>query len=466
MKKLKFLFALLVVMIAFCWVPQVHASTKPVFSVDKVTAMSGDKVNVGINVQNNPGIASIKLKIQYDEANMMLKRVTYNEDIGGEFMQPQKLTSPVTLNWYNGSSDSEGDWTYATLQFQVSSNTKAGSYPITISYEADNVYDITETNINFAIKNGSVTVEVAESEEKVYRVAGATRYETAFETAEALKNEMDVEKFDAIIVTCGTNFPDALSGTYLAAEVDAPIILTNGRNVEKIITYVKNNLVKNGTVYLLGDSGVVPVSIETGLRAYEVIRLGGATRYETNLEILNEVGVSGKDILVCTGMDYADSLSAAATGLPILIVKDKLNASQKSFLKTVNGDIYVIGGTAAVNEYVESELRAYGSVKRIGGANRYETSVLIAKEFFTNPKEAVLAYSKNFPDGLCGGALAYNINAPLILTATGKEAVAVVYTNRENIQTGYVLGSDDLISDNAVKNVFNMSSKEEITIWQ
>ena len=298
----------------------------------------------------------------------------------------------------------------------------------------------------------------------VIRVFGDTRYDTAFETAKALKNEMSVEKFKAVIVTCGTNFPDALSGTYLAAEAEAPIILTNGKNLDRVRTYIKQNVITNGTVYLLGDGGVVPDEITDGLSSYRIIRLGGATRYETNLAILNQVGVAGRDLLVCTGRDYADSLSAASTGLPILIVKDKLNASQKKFLQTIEGDIYVIGGDAAVNEYVENELKAYGNVKRIGGASRYETSVLIAEEFFENPNAAVLAYSKNFPDGLCGGALAYDMSAPLILTATGKEEAAGRYVNGQNIEKGYVLGSSDLISDDAVKIIFGLEDHESILV--
>ncbi|MBQ8857590.1 MAG: cell wall-binding repeat-containing protein [Lachnospiraceae bacterium] len=465
MKKLKFLLASLMVMIAFCCVTQVHANTNPVFSVDKVTAMPGDHVNVEINVQNNPGIASLKLKVQYDEANLTLNSVTYNEDIGGEFMQPQQLISPVTLNWYNGATDSEGDWIYATLAFEVSENANAGTYPITISYEADNVYDITETNINFAIKNGGIIVKEANNESEVYRIAGKTRYETSLKIAEALKEQLGVDKFDTVIVADGRNFPDALAGSYLAGKLNAPILMANEKSqyAEPLKTYIKENLKSSGTIYVLGGTGAVPESVLSGLSGYNVYRLAGKTRYETNLMILEEAGVSNEEILVCTGRGFADSLSASATGKPILLVGKSMTAEQQTFMSEHKGNrYYIIGGENAVSKEIESVVRKYGTTERISGSTRYETSILVAEAFFDVSDEAVLAYAKNFPDGLCGGPLALSKNAPLILTATGKEANAVTYAKENGMKSGVVLGGSGLISDDAAMKIFAAST---ISIW-
>ena len=87
-----------------------------------------------------------------------------------------------------------------------------------------------------------------------------------------------------------------------------------------------------------------------------------------------------------------------------------------------------------------------------------------AETFFENPKTAVLASAKNFPDGLCGGPLAMSKNAPLILTATGKESTAVTYAKANGIRVGAVLGGDGegLISDEATNRVFESTT---ITEW-
>jgi hypothetical protein len=75
--------------------------------------------------------------------------------------QPQTMASPVTLNWFNGIADSTGDWTFATLTFVVSETAQAGdTADITVTYNADDVYNIADKNVAFAVVNG--TVEVAD----------------------------------------------------------------------------------------------------------------------------------------------------------------------------------------------------------------------------------------------------------------------------------------------------------------
>ena len=123
-----------------------------------------------------------------------------------------------------------------------------------------------------------------------------------------------------------------------------------------------------------------------------------------------------------------------------------------------------MGGTSAVSGTVESQLKTYGSVKRLAGDTRYDTSVLVAKEFFSAPKAAVLAYAQNFPDGLSGGPLAYTLKAPLILTDNKKPAPAVAYATGLGIKSGYVLGGTGLISDKVVKNVFSMTADDTIIL--
>ena len=304
----------------------------------------------------------------------------------------------------------------------------------------------------------------ASSANPVTRVFGSDRYATAFKAADTLKSELGISKFQNIVVASGTGFADALAGSYLAAQKNAPILLVRGANVNDVKNYIKNNLASGGTVYLLGGVNAVPKAMESGLEGFYVKRLGGADRYATNLLILKEAGVGNKDLIVCTGKNFADSLSASATGLPILLVKDGLTDGQKAFLKTVFGRIIVVGGTNAVNTTVATQLTYYGNVKRLAGNTRYDTSVLVAKEFFSAPKSAVLAYAQNFPDGLSGGPLAYALKAPLILTDSNKSAAAVNYATGAGIKRGYALGGPGLISDKVVKNIFSMKAADVIAV--
>ena len=90
----------------------------------------------------------------------------------------------------------------------------------------------------------------------------------------------------------------------------------------------------------------------------------------------------------------------------------------------------------------------------LAGKSRYETSTLIAETYFDSVSAVVLAYGKNFPDGLSGGALAYSVRAPLILTAPGSEATANLWVADREIGTAYVMGGTGALSDETVETVF------------
>lgn len=290
----------------------------------------------------------------------------------------------------------------------------------------------------------------------VIRIAGSNRYNTAFMIAEKFRQNNNVQRFGSIVIASGKNFADALAGSYLAGKANAPILITNGNNANELKNFVIKNLKTGGTVYLLGGETAVSKTIENCLYGFgNIKRLAGANRYETNLKILKEAGVKNEDILICTGKSFADSLSASAAKRPILLVGKSLTKDQKAFLNTLNGNkLYIIGGTGAVSEQIANELNVYGQPERISGAGRYETSVLFAEKFFSQPKQVVLTYGKNFPDGLCGSSLALSLDAPLILTETGKETHAASYVISNGIRSGVVLGGESLISDNSVQLIF------------
>ena len=134
-------------------------SSAPAFVVSNATAKAGDTVEVTVAVKNNPGIASIILSAAFDNDALTLTEVVYNTSIGGQTVQPQKKNSPIKLYWINGFADAEGDFVLATLKFTVNSDAEVGDHAITLSYNADDVYDISETNLPFEVVNGKITVK-------------------------------------------------------------------------------------------------------------------------------------------------------------------------------------------------------------------------------------------------------------------------------------------------------------------
>ena len=286
------------------------------------------------------------------------------------------------------------------------------------------------------------------------RIAGRDRFETALLTADQMKKNLGIEKFDAVIVASGLDFADALAGSYLASTKNAPILLAYTKDSvnDGIRHYIRENLKEGGTVYILGGENAVPTSFEEELETFQVKRLAGAHRFETNLMILAEAGISDKPLLISTGLTFADSLSASAAKLPILLVYgDKLLPEQADFLtETGERPLYILGGEGAVSAKMEENLKNYGETERIAGQNRFETSVKIAEKFFDSPESAVLAYAWDFPDGLCGGPLAVTMNAPLILTMANYEESASNYVQFTGISRTTILGGEKLIPDTSV----------------
>lgn len=311
----------------------------------------------------------------------------------------------------------------------------------------------------------------------ITRYYGATRYETSLKIADAFKQVLNVEEFDSIIISYGGNYADALAGSFLSKNANAPILIVDSSpdHMNAVRDYINNNVKEGGTVYLLGGEGVLPDSIKNSLDGYIFKRLGGLDRYETNLKILME----GENIsptyatrlIVCSGNGFADSLSAAATGEPIMLVNGRqLTDSQKSYLASLSNTrtlfITVVGGEGVVSKGLFAQLKDYGSVYRVGGKTRYETSELFAKHYYyNNVSSAVIASGSAFPDGLCGGPFARAIGAPLILVANGNTQSASSYIKDFcHVSYGAVLGGPTLISDSSAISIFDVDTDSLIMV--
>ncbi|MBR2987109.1 MAG: InlB B-repeat-containing protein [Clostridia bacterium] len=133
-------------------------STAPRFVASSVKAKAGDTVRVTVSMKHNPGVSSIILSVAFDEEALTLEGVSYNNAMGGKTVQPETRTSPVKLYWINALANTEGDMTFATLTFRVKDGATPGDHAVSLSYNADDVYNLSETNLPFENINGTVTV--------------------------------------------------------------------------------------------------------------------------------------------------------------------------------------------------------------------------------------------------------------------------------------------------------------------
>ncbi len=311
------------------------------------------------------------------------------------------------------------------------------------------------TNANVTAESKAITVTSGTVPIVYDRAEGKNRYETAAASANMLKQIYGIKKFDNLIVASGDSYADALAGSYLAKSKKAPILLVNNAAEAFVKDYIEKNVNAGGTVYILGGEGVVSKRFEDSITGYNVKRLGGRDRFETNLNILKEAGAASDEILVCSAWDFADSLSASSTGRPVLLVDDSLKDIQKEYLSSLGSrNYYLIGGTGAVKPAVESEINEYGMVERIAGANRFATSEAIAMKFFpAGSGKLVIASGDDFPDGLTGGPVAIAESAPIVLVNSLNSAEAEKYIERFGVKKLIVIGGNGSVADALIEDL-------------
>lgn len=132
----------------------------PVIIVDNVSAHLGDKrIAVRIFVKNNPGLSSIAVTLDFDRSSLKLVDYEYNTQIGGQYVEYNATVTTPKLIWLNWSDEVKGDWVFATLYFDVSDRAIPGESFISLSYDADDIYNFEEENVYFKVVNGAVTIK-------------------------------------------------------------------------------------------------------------------------------------------------------------------------------------------------------------------------------------------------------------------------------------------------------------------
>ena len=163
-KKFKSVLAvLLVVALLLSALPfTVSAATKTMdITVSTKNAIAGSTVDIDVMITNNPGIAALSLDINYDKSNLILKGFSYNETAlaGASTTLYNESASVPCLFMVNGAQNITGDFKFATLTFEVKENAKNNtSAYVNLSYDPDNVYDISENNVDCNIINGAINI--------------------------------------------------------------------------------------------------------------------------------------------------------------------------------------------------------------------------------------------------------------------------------------------------------------------
>ncbi|MBY1346231.1 cell wall-binding repeat-containing protein [Clostridioides difficile] len=216
-----------------------------------------------------------------------------------------------------------------------------------------------------------------------------------------------------------------------------------------------------GIVALAGSSALGATMMGSSAMAPQELVLAGEDRIDTSLKISSYKWQNAENAVLINSNTIADALCSAplatAKNAPVLLTeKDKLNTKTKEEIKRLGvKNIYIIGSTNTISANVEKELNNLNiNVKRIGGTDRIDTSLKIAKELENVDSVAVV-------NGYKGLADAVSIASP------AKSNTAILFVDKDNLNKNiedyaktfnktYVVGGESSVSKNVVNKLKNV----------
>ncbi|WP_425538184.1 cell wall-binding repeat-containing protein [Microaceticoccus formicicus] len=291
------------------------------------------------------------------------------------------------------------------------------------------------------------------------RLAGSNRFMTAIQIS---SGNFDSAK-KAVLVNA-YNFPDALAGVSYASAIEGPILFASEDEIgDNTLAELKRLGVKE--VVIIGGKNSVSGKVANKLidNGIAARRISSNNRYSTALEIakkLSELKKYNKAIVV-NAYDHPDALSAGAysgkMGYPIIYTDPSgIGDYTVNTLKSYGvKEIIIVGGTNSVSDAVKTKIENMGlKVVRIGGKNRYETSLNFANKFYPNPKTITIANGQDFPDALAGGPVAAANNAPLLLTPPNSlnSGIQAIMEKGDTI-SAIIFGGNNSVAQEILANV-------------
>lgn len=385
---------------------------------------------------------------------------------GGEYLRldlsSSSANSEIDLKVYRDASDDPSDLivvsqTENTSNEHIEYLIPPGGGRFTI--EVKPAYAVTGFDWDYSLAWSLAT-------ELTPRLAGNNRYLTSYAISRSTFTSAS-----ACVVASGASFPDALSASGLAGEINGPVLLTDANTVApELIAEVRRLGV--ATVYVVGGTKVVSNAIRTELAKYvgSVVPLSGGNRYDTSYRVTQKIaqlrGVSTlPSAFVVRGDSFADALAvspfAYSEAIPVLLTESTtLNSYASNAIKGFDIDnIFIAGGATAVSSSVAGAIDALAPVDKVErwfGSNRYATAAKVAQEGISefgwvNGWDTIgIATGVSYPDALSGGATCGRYGGPLLLTDSSTlsgECRSAVYSHRSDIKMMVLFGGTVAVSD-------------------
>ena len=295
--------------------------------------------------------------------------------------------------------------------------------------------------------------------ENVQRISGENRVQTAIEVSK----KMFKDGTNKVVLANKNNYSDVLTAAPFAKANNASLLYISSNSISKEVMSEIARL-KAKEITIIGGEKSVNEGLKKELekRNFKVERLSGADRYKTSAQIAAKlIDDKTTTLEIASGENYADALSlnnaAEKDKAPILLVR--VNAIDKSVEDVIKSSkaslINIAGGEKSVSESTKANIKkiSNATVNRIGGADRYETSILLAK--YSGAKEVVVVASgENFADALVAAPFSAKQNGAILLTnkeKLGQKAEQFIKDTKFN--KSYVIGGEKSVSEDVINQL-------------
>lgn len=222
-----------------------------------------------------------------------------------------------------------------------------------------------------------------------------------------------------------------------------------------------NNFVYDSEYLDLGNFVVNMTKREKG-----ILEIIGSDRYDTAVKLSKNQFISSETVVIANGAAMADGLTvtplASYVEAPLLLTaKDNMPNSTKEEVKRLKAkNAIIVGGTGVVSYNVIKELNGLGvtSVKRLGGKDRYETSLLIGEyineKFKIDIDSVFICNGYGEADSLSVSSAAGSDMAPIILVEKDKiNPTTYKWLKAQKLSDAYVIGGKGVVSDSVLNKV-------------
>lgn len=322
---------------------------------------------------------------------------------------------------------------------------------VATTYETDSLKVVDQVEIEKSTAD--------KTNENVKRISGVDREQTAIEVSK----KMFKDGTNKVVLANKNNYSDVLTAAPFAKANNASLLYISSNSISKEVMSEIARL-KAKEITIIGGEKSVNEGLKKELekRNFKVERLSGTDRYKTSAQIASKLITDKTTTLeIASGENYADALSlnnaAEKDKAPILLVR--VNAIDKSVEDVIKSSkaslINIAGGEKSVSENTKANIKkiSNATVNRMGGADRYETSILLAK--YSGAKEVVVVASgENFADALVAAPFSAKQNGAILLTnkeKLGQKAEQFIKDTKFN--KSYVIGGEKSVSEDVINQL-------------